>query len=254
MVRHRWQRQLALVFVVCVALAIGPADGATARKSRHLQESSRTAPLFDFHSNFWVNLHQVLFHEALLRAGKPDRRLQSNTPLTDPQMTEQEKADWNAAVAFYTKTFGTRRELFDEEMVRINTELAKQADDGTELSAVGLPSELITVLRNAAPIYRKHWWAAHNKSNEDWIASQNARVKTLGPQIAAAVEKDLHQQWPAAPLRVDVCFYVPEIGHAYTTDGPPPHTTFSSSGTQLQGLSGFETLFHEASHSFADTM
>ena len=79
-------------------------------------------------------------------------------------------------------------------------------------------------------------------------------VKSLGPKIAAAMEKDLQQRWPTAPLRVDVCYYVPQIGHAYTTDGPPPHTTFSSSGTQLQGLSGFETLFHEASHSFASTM
>ena len=52
---------------------------------------------------------------------------------------------------------------------------------------------------------------------------------------------------------MDVCYYVPEIGHAYTTDDPP-HTTFSSSALSLKGLSGLETLFHEASHSFADTM
>jgi hypothetical protein len=217
------------------------------------QQSARTVPLFDFHSNFWVNLHQVLFHEALLSAGKPDRRLQSNIPLTASQTTEQERADWNAAVAFYAKTFGTRQELFDDEMVRINAELAKQADDGAKLNAPSLSSELATVLRSAAPIYRKYWWAAHDKSNEDWIASQRARVRDLGPKIAAAMSKDLQQQWPAAPIRVDVCYYVPAIGHAYTT-GDPPQTTFSSSAQALQDLNGFETLFHEASHSFADTM
>lgn len=68
---------------------------------RGTNQAPRIAPLFDSHSNFWVNLHQVMFHEALLRAGKPDRRLQSNTPLAAAQMSEQEKADWNAAVAFY---------------------------------------------------------------------------------------------------------------------------------------------------------
>ncbi|HKF51332.1 MAG TPA: hypothetical protein VKB26_03395 [Candidatus Acidoferrales bacterium] len=247
--RRSWILCWALAVSVFTATAI-----AGQEKTAPARPQVRTVPLFEFHSNFWVNLHQVLFHEALLRAGKPDRRLQSNMPLADPQMTEQEKADWNAAVAFYAKTFGTRRELFDDEMVRINAVLAKQTDDGAELSAVGLPSELITVLRSAAPIYRKYWWPAQNKSNEDWIASQAANVRALGPTIAAAMQGDLHQQWPAAPLRVDVSYYVAEIGHAYTTDGPPPHTTFSSSGTQLQGLSGFETLFHEASHSFADTM
>ncbi|HEV2421739.1 MAG TPA: hypothetical protein VGS59_08535 [Candidatus Acidoferrales bacterium] len=216
--------------------------------------AARTAPLFDFHSNFWVNLHQLLFHEALLRAGKPDRRLQSNTPLGDPDMTEQEKADWSDAVAFYSTNFGSRSELFDEEMVKVNDELAKQPDDGAHLNAPALPSGLAAVLQSAAPIYRKYWWPAHSKSNQDWISSQSARVETLGPQIASAMEKDLREQWPVAPLRVDVSYYVPQIGHAYTTDGPPPHTTFSGSAPSLQDLSGFETLFHEASHSFAGTM
>jgi len=241
-------RRLTSLPLLALAAALILPTGAGKQKT-----STRTVALFDFHSNFWVNLHQVLFHEALLRAGKPDRRLQSNTPLTDPRMTEQEKADWNAAIAFYAANFGSRNELFDEEMVKINDELAEQPDDGASLNAAGLPSELAATLQRAAPIYRKYWWTVHNKSNEDWISSQSMRVKTLGPQIAAAIEKDLHQEWPATPLRVDVCYYVPQIGHAYTTNGPP-HTTFSSSAPQLQDLSGFETLFHEASHSFADTM
>lgn len=180
--------------------------------------------------------------------------MQSNTPLTVSEMSEQEKADWNAAVAFYSANFGSRNELFDEGMVKINDELAKQPDDGANLNALALPSDVAPALQRAAPIYRKYWWPAHNKSNEDWISSQSARVKALGPRIAAAIERDLHEDWPVAPLRVDVCYYVPQIGHAYTTDGLPPHTTFSSSGAQLEDLSGFETLFHEASHSFADTM
>ncbi len=33
--------------------------------------------------------------------------------------------------------------------------------------------------------------------------------------------KDLHQQWPAAPIRVDVCYYVIALGYALTT--LPPH-------------------------------
>jgi len=34
----------------------------------------------------------------------------------------------------------------------------------------------------------------------------------------------------------------------------PPVITFSSSDPSNQGLSGFELLFHEASHTFADTI
>lgn len=255
MLKHGWSRQqlscAILPLLTCGTLVFLSSTPRIAAQEQAL--ATRTAPLFEFHSSFWVNLHQVLFHEALLRGRKPDRRLQSNTPLAAPQMSKQEKGEWNAAITFYAANFESRNELFDEELVKINAELAKQPDDGANLNAAGLPSQVATVLQRASPIYRKYWWPVHNKSNQDWIASQSIRVKTLGPQIAVAMEKDLREEWPRAPLRVDVCYYVLEIGHAYTTD-TPPHTTFSSSSTQLQDLSGFETLFHEASHTFADTM
>lgn len=123
---------------------------------------------------------------------------------------------------------------------------------GSHLNPAGLPPEMVAVLQSAAVIYRKYWWPAHNESNENWIPSQKERVQDLGPKLASAMTKDLHQQWPAAPIRVDVCYYVAALGHALTT--LPPHITFSSSGPSNQDLSGFELLFHEASHTFADTM
>ena len=47
-----------------------------------------------------VNLHQVLLHEALLRAGGPNHRLQSSTPLSAPNMDKQDEASWSAAINF----------------------------------------------------------------------------------------------------------------------------------------------------------
>lgn len=85
------------------------------------------------------------------------------------------------------------------------------------------------------------------------IANGLLRSPQLGGQIAAAMQTDLHQAWPATAVRVDVCYYVPEIGHAYTTTDPPD-TTLSSNAPALQGIGGFEILFHEASHTFADKM
>ena len=188
-----------------------------------------------------------------MNLGKPDRRLQSSTPLATTGMTEKEESAWKNAVSFYASRFGARQELFDDEMVRINNSLAQQADDGSTLNATGIPDAVAAVLRDAAPVYRKYWWTEHDRTNKNWIGSQLLRVNELGAQIAAAMEKDLHQPWPAAPIRVDVCYFVPAIGHAYTTTDPA-HTTLASSEASLQDLSGFETLFHEASHSFADKM
>lgn len=250
MLKHRWLSRLALPLLICATLAaclMSPSQITAQEKAPIVH----TTPLFDFHSNFWVNLHQVLFHEAKLRAGKPDRGLQSAPPLSAVGMSKQDEADWNAAVSFYAAYFGTRQQHGDDQLVQINDDLAEQPDNGAHLNSAGLPPEMVAVLQSAAVIYREYWWPAHNQSNENWIASQKERVQDLGPKLASAMTKDLHQQWPAAPIRVDVCYYVVSLGYANTT--LPPHITFSGSDPSHRGLIGFELLFHEASHTFADT-
>lgn len=254
---HIYLRKRRFACLACATLVLGLFGSRARARPPTSIEQARQLPLFEFHSNFWVNLHQTLFHEALLRealrAGKPDRRLQNNGLLSAVGMSAGQSAAWNAGVDSYAKSFGARRELFDDQMIGINNTLAQLPDDGDSLGRAKLPPAIAGILQSAAPIYRSYWWPAQDTANEKWISSQADRVKELGAQIAAAMEKDLRQPWPTSPVRVDVCYYVPEIGHAYTTTDPA-HTTFSSSAPPLQGLDGFETLFHEASHSFADKM
>ena len=254
LLKQKWLQRFDLRLLICVTVAAflaSPSRIAAQEKPSIV----RTPQLFEFHSNFWVNLHQVLLNEAWLRvrAGKPDRRLQSTPLLSAARMSKQEDADWNAAVNLYGAQFGTRQQLFDAQLVDINDALAGQPDDGVQLNPAGLPPEMVAVLQSAAVIYRQYWWPAHNESNKNWISSQEERVQDLGPKLASAMTRDLHQPWPTAPIRVDVCYYVAALGHALTTLGPP-HTTFSSSEPSNQDLSGFELLFHEASHTFARTL
>jgi hypothetical protein len=241
----------ALLPLICVLLSATTDAGTLPNaQARQAQRASATRALFEFHSNFWVNLHQTLLEEALLRAGKPDRRLQSATPLAASQMSGPEVSSWNAAVTFYETQFGTSRQHGNDQLIGINDTLAMQPDDGGSLGSVDLSPTLVAVLSGAAPIFRKHWWPAQQQSNMKWIASQRARVHDLGPRLAAAMSRDLRQPWPTKPIHVDVCYYVPEIGFAFTI--LPPHITYASADSSHQGLIGFELLFHEASHTFAD--
>ena len=254
MLKHRWSWRLSSPLLICVTLAAFFTSPSQV-KAQETSPMVRAEPLFDFHSNFWVNLHQVLFHEAKLRAGTPDRQLQSAAPLSAAGMSKQDEADWNAAVSFYAAHFGAHQQHGDDgydQLIDINEDLAAQPDNGAHLNPAGLPPDLVPVLRSAAVIYRKYWWPAQDESNEDWIASQKERVQDLGPKLASAMTKDLHQRWPAAPIRVDVCYYVVALGYAVTTLGPP-HIIFSTNDPSNPGLGRFELLFHEASHTFADT-
>lgn len=247
--RRLWRPALQLSICMTLAACSTLPSRVAAREKPPMVP---TAPLFDFHSNFWVNLHQVLFHEAKLRAGKPDRTVQSAAPLSAAGMTKQDEADWNAAVSFYVAHFGSREQHGDDQLIDINEDLAKQPDNGARLNPAGLPPELIPVLQSAAVVYRKYWWPAEDEANENWIVSQKEWLLGLGPKLASAMTRDLHQQWPAAPIHVDVCYYVVGLGYAITTLGPP-HIIFSINDPANPGLGRFELLFHEASHTYADT-
>lgn len=111
-------------------------------------------------------------------------------------LSAAEKTAWNAAIDSYAKGFGTRKELFDDRMVNINNAVAQLSDEGGSLNSANVPPTIAAVLQSAAPIYRKYWWPTHDAANQNWISSQTARVKQIGPQIAAAMEKDLRQEWP----------------------------------------------------------
>lgn len=254
MFRGKLQLRSALLPLICLLLpATAQAGTVTDTQAQPAQQASAAQPLFDFHSNFWVNLHQVLIHEAWLRMGKPDRMLESAPPVSAAGMSKQEQADWDAAVNFYAARYGTQPPYKVGELIDINDALAAQPDDAARLNPAGLPAEVVPVLQSAAAVYRKYWWPAQDKSNQDWLASQKDRVHDLGPKLAAAMTQALRQPWDATPVRVDISYYVVALGNAMTTLGPS-HITYSSFDPTHKDINGFELLFHESSHTYAETV
>ena len=249
MLLRKARLRLALLPLIC---ALMPAM-VQAGTMPDAPQAAVTQALFDFHSAFWVNLHQVLIHEAWLKAGKPDRMLESAPPLSAPGMSTQEQAAWDAAVSFYAAHYGDRPPYKVGELIDINDALAALPDDGTHLDAKGLPPKLVPLLQGAGVVYRKYWWATQDRSNQAWLESQQDRVRDLGPALAAAMTKDLHQPWNATPVRVDVSYYVVALGNAMTTLGPS-HITYSSYDPSHKDINGFELLFHESSHTYADVV
>jgi len=205
-----------------------------------------TQTLFRFQSNFWMNLHHALFREgALRRANNTQPAAGRPVPLSTAELSEGERRAWDTAVDYYAKKFAGRRLVFDEQLVQINNGLSGQRNP-TKLHAPKLPTEIAQTLEQAAPVYRKHWWPAHDKANQAWIASMKPVVEKTGPEVVAQLEKLFKHRW-SAPLPVDVAYFVAEIGFAYTTEHPG-HTTMASSQPTLQGLDGVETIFHEGAH------
>ncbi len=242
-----------LFFLVAPAAAQVPIPGQGTNASRNPGAGARF-PRFEFHSNFWLNLHHFLYHQARLRQtsdeGAPNspsiaglaRNLE---PVKLEELSPEEQKAWTEALDYYAANLAGRDLLFNGDMVNIKNRLSEW-EKQPDLSLSGLRAELIAAMTKAAPIYRARWWSLHDKKNHEWVASIEPRIAAMGEEVGIRLATAYQSQWPAAVISTDVTYYANWAG-AYTSD-EPLHITISSSDSRIQGETGFEILYHEASH------
>lgn len=152
---------------------------------------------------------------------------------------DQEAEVWSAALAAFAAA-GGRSRVFDEGLIALRDYAA-----GGPLEDVR-PGDraMIDALESALPVYRAHWWPAHELRNRAWIADIAAVLDSLEeatiPRMAAAYGGT----WPSGRITVDVVPYANDVG-AYSTDG---RVTVGSADPALVMPLALETVLHEASH------
>jgi hypothetical protein len=126
------------------------------------------------------------------------------------------------------------------EMTSIKRSLAAE-----DLAGEGVGAELRAVLERAAPVYRRHFWPEHDRSNREWIRATSDLLRGITQEIVTSHERLYGRPWFSSPVRVDVVW----AGRAYTTVHPVTHATVSpSEGSGLSGWTGVEIALHEACH------
>jgi hypothetical protein len=219
-------------------------------------------PVFEFHSGFWTNLHHFLYQQARLEKAA-DRALQTpggsssvEPPAGIDGLSSSERAAWSSAIAFYARNVADKDLLFNGDLVNYKNQLAEleTCADLTGRSRpqcdAGIPAEFARALEAAASVYRARWWPEHDRVNRSWIAAMSPLVQQMGVDMARDLAVVYQANWPPKKIRVDVTSYAGWAG-AYTTLDPVD-VTVSSTDPRNQGLSGFEILFHEASHVLAE--
>lgn len=208
---------------------------------------AQTAPAFEFHSNFWINLHHFLYHLAQ-PPGPPPR-----SPVVAPAgaLSAREHAVWDSAVAYYRAHVIQHDVLFDSSMQPVKVALAGAEDDSVLPNGV-VDAALTRVLDEAAPVYRRHWWATHDAMNRLWIAAVESLVARLGPRIARELSTAYATPWYPGAMRVDVSAHAGTRLVAYTTGTTHGHIVIASTDPCDQGYAALETLYHEASHTIVD--
>lgn len=214
------------------------------------QRRRETSSIFEFHSGFWLNLHDFLYHQARIRArqlaGNPDKAVGTSPGMANVGgLTPEQQRIWASVLDYYRNTWIKHDLLFDEEMVRIKDRLV-ESEAAADLKESGLQPELVAALESAAPIYRAQWWAEQGRANQSWMEAVTPLVNRFGDTLIGQLTTAYRAEWPGRRIRVDVVKYASWAG-AYTTI-VPTHIVVSSTDPRTRGLAALETLFHEASH------
>ncbi len=258
-------RLFAILFLF--SLSVSPRADArewpapAVRLSTQTDSQMGSLPVFEFHSGFWINLHHFLYQQARARrdskaaATKPGAEAAPAPAKEGPALSESEQRAWDAAVNYYAANYANRDLLFNSEMSALKNQLGdfENCEDLAGRSRKecdgGLPAPVTNILDRAAPVYRKHWWPAHDRANRHWFAVVAPLIRQKGLDLADRLAQIYAGRWPAEKIRVDLSVYANWAG-AYTTLDPL-RVTISSTDPRNQGPESLEIVFHEASHGVA---
>lgn len=189
----------------------------------------------EFHSSALVNLHHVLHALAAERRAGAPRRI--NPGALDGSMSLEDRQVWDAAIDYYGRELAARDLRTGEGMTGIKQALARE-------DLRGVAPRLREVLEPALPVYRRHFWLAHDRDNRAWTADLLSRYREVAPALVPRLQR-LLGAWPAVPARVDVVWVAKPA--PYTTL-EPLHVVMGSTYPDAQEWHAVEMLLHELAH------
>lgn len=210
---------------------------------------------FEFHGGIWSDLHHFLYVVARSRLKLPDSRrdavVHAPEDLAKADLSPEERQSMDAAVAIYAKSFAKLDLVFDEVAARESAAVARLEERETT-AGEDVDPDLAKALELAAPAFRRAFWPRHSLSERAWLQEVLPVLTMHSDAMVAGIENAYGVRWPAEPLRVDLVAYANWAG-AYTV-ADPPRTTMNTTQPGYLRTGALEMLFHEASHTFDDSI
>ncbi|GAC1574838.1 MAG: hypothetical protein NVS3B20_24820 [Polyangiales bacterium] len=248
---------MRVFFFACLAGIMTVGCGRDGQPARPPSPINRPAGIFRFHIGLWANLHQTLIHESLLP--KPGfegpKSLAHHSVAPIAELSSSEAGPFRDALDYYDRRFTTRNTFTDEFMdaVRGFTPCGNEPLP----ASLRLAADWKTLLNRAAPIYRIHFWQAHERTDRAYVDAIRPMVAEHGAWFVRRLEAVYQTPWPSDSVDVEVAPVVAPFG-ASTLGEPPftgPHAPLIIVSTEdpgYRGESGLEMIFHESSHLLVD--
>jgi hypothetical protein len=198
---------------------------------------------FELRSDPRVTLHHFLIAWASSDAGKWPRYA---TPVAEREtwrllLDDDERQAWNVALQAYSSAVG-RSYVFDAGLIAVRD---WAAGAGTRQTIPAADQPLADALEAVFPIYRRHWWPAHDARNRAFIESVAPPLAAIEGSVIPRLEAAYGGHWPDTKIAVDAVVYANDVG-AYSTGG---RLTIASGDPDSDHMpQALELVFHEASH------
>ena len=248
-----------LRFSLLLSMFLILAGAAPLSRGQEVESGYGPLPVFEFHSGFWVNLHQFLYHEARLRESTPEAKAAAAANTSGPALKQNpvslsaaEQKTWEQAIAYYRANYAGKDPQINIDLILLKNQLGDFEDCDELLGRkkracdAGLPGNIGVILEAAAPVYRAHWWANQDRGNRRWVSRVAPLIREQGVGLSQRLADIYQSTWPKAKIRVEVCAYANFSGAFTTLD--PLRVTISSTEPRNQAPDSLEVLFHEASH------
>ena len=243
--------------LLLVALALSFGGSASPCPAQEVESNYGPLPVFEFHSGFWVNLHQFLYHQAREKLAVKNSKPGSTPVLkqTPISLSPAEQKAWDEAVAYYQSNFADKDPQVNIDQILLRNQLG-DFEDCSELLGksrrtcdAGLPGNVGVILGAAATVYRAHWWQDQDRANRRWVVRVAPLIREQGVGLSQRLADIFQSTWPREKIRVEICAFAGPAGAFTTLD--PLRVTISSTAPRNQGNDSLEVLFHEASHGIA---
>ncbi|MEM6768792.1 MAG: hypothetical protein AAF655_27895 [Bacteroidota bacterium] len=209
---------------------------------------------FEFHSNYWLNLHHFLQLETLLRESADSSLL---SPALFDQLTVEEVQQIDSAISYYQQHLSKEDLRASPYQRTFRQWIITQVGEALETPPDSLASH-VPILTSLSAFYKKYLWPAHKASIRRVLQANASFINQYEDTLASQLELLTHSYWQGEKIRVDICYYAKStswnLRNRPYTSLYPTHIVMNTAGEQEE-LKGnwLELLFHEASHHLIGT-
>ncbi len=205
---------------------------------------------FEFHNNYWVNLHHFLYQKAdssqLKKLQEDDLNfLEIGEYSSMLKLSKNEKEVLEQAIIYYQKNLTSKSLRRDLNPMRL---WLQKRQESTEIIDTSFSKEFTEILNKVSPIYKKYFWEIHKSHNSLILNNHISNIKAVEKEVINKMEVLSLNPWPdSTKVRVDITAYANWAG-AYTSSKPQMNIILSTLDPSSTTNAFVETVFHEGSH------